>query len=194
MRTKESGFTLTEMMTAIALFSLVIVGVVYSHLVGLRFLNITLAKCKAGASARTALNAVREDVRSAKTLYVGYGSDTRFTNIADSLPQQGNALQIYPTSDTNVFVRYYLDPDYQQLNRVSNSETQPRTIASYVTNHVPFRAEDFAGNTLTNSQNNRIISLTLELCQWEFQMAGSGDQAPYDYFRLQTKAARRAIE
>jgi len=193
-RSRQGGFTLAEIMTATGLFSLVVVAVVYSHLLGLKMFNITATRLSATFGARAALNSVRDDIRSGKTLYVGSGNSAGFTNVAGNGPQQGNALQIYPTAATNVFVRYYLDPAAQQLKRVTSGGGGAQVIASYITNQLAFYAEDYAGNTLTNDQNNRVIRLYLEFYQWEFPVAGAGPGAFYDYYRLQTRATRRTIE
>jgi hypothetical protein len=156
--------------------------------------NITATKLSASAGARAALNRMRDEIRSGKTLYVGMGNSTGFTNTAANTPCQGNALQIYPTTATNVFVRYYLDAPAQKLKRVANGGSKAETISSYITNQVAFYAEDYAGNILTNEQNNRVIRLSLEFYQWEFPVAQAKVGAFYDYYHLQTRIARRTIE
>jgi hypothetical protein len=181
-------------MTAMLIFSLVVVALVYTHLFSLRMFNITATKLSASAGARKALNLVRDEIRSGKTLYVGNGDNLGFTRIADNRPQEGNALQIYPTASTNTYVRYYLDPVNQELKRVVAGSTQPFVIARFITNQLAFRAEDYAGNALTNSQNNRVIRMTLEFYQWEFPVARAGAGAFYDYYRLQTRMTRRTID
>jgi hypothetical protein len=60
-------------------------------------------------------------------------------------------------------------------------------VANFVTNLIPFRAENYLGQVLTNNQNNRVIRMNLEFYQWEFP-------EEYDYYGLQTKVTRRAIE
>ncbi len=189
-----AGFTLTEIMTAMAIFSLVVIAVVYSHLLGLRMYNITATKLSASASARSALNQVRDDIRSAKLLYVGNGNARGFTNVADNAPRRGNALQLYPTKATNVFLRYYTDQQKQALMRWESGTTNVILVAPYVTNLVSFTAEDFAGNTLTNDQNNRVVRMNIDFYQWEFPVAQAGGGAYYDYYRLQTRITRRTIE
>jgi len=190
----QAAFTLAEIMTAVGLFSLVVIGVVYSQLFGMRMLNITATKLSACDGARKVLNCVRDDIRSGKLLYVGNGNATGFTNIAGNGLQQGNALQIYPTTATNVFIRYYLDPVSQSLQRVTNGSTQVQVLAPYLTNQIAFIAEDYAGNTMTNYQNNRVIRMVLDFYQWEFPVAQVGGGAFYDYYRLQTRMTRRTLE
>ena len=170
----RSAFTLAEIMTAMGLFSLVVIGVVYSQLFGMRMFNITSTRLSASDSARKVLNRVRDDIRSGKILYVGNGDSADFTNITLNGLRQGNALQIYPTTDTNVFIRYYLDPASQSLKRTASGSGQVQVLAPYLTNQIAFFAEDFAGNTLTNDQNNRVIKMVLDFYQWEFPVAQVG--------------------
>jgi hypothetical protein len=181
-------------MTAMAVFSLVVIVVVYSHLIGLRMFNITATKLGASTSARQTLGKVRDDVRSGKLLYVGNGNDHGFTNIAGNALRQGNALQVYPTPDTNTYVRYYLDSAAQELKRITSGSTQAVVVARFITNQIAFSAEDFAGNVLTTDQNNRVVRLNLEFYQWEFPIARAGAGAFYDYYQVQTRITRRAIE
>ena len=193
-RSGRSAFTLAEIMTAMGLFSLVVIGVVYSQLFGMRMFNITATRLSASDSSRKVLNRVREDVRSGKLLHVGNGDSAGFTNISLTGLRQGNALQIYPTTDTNVFVRYYLDAASQTLQRVASGGSPAEVLAPYLTNQIAFVAEDCSGHTLTNDQNNRVIKMMLDFYQWQFPVAQVGAGAFYDYYHLQTRIARRTIE
>jgi hypothetical protein len=192
--TSRAAFTLAEIMTAMGLFSLVVIGVVSSQLFGMRMFNVTSTRVAASENARKVLNSVRDDIRSGKILYVGNGSSAGFTNIARNGLRQGNALQIHPTTDTNVFIRYYLDLDSQSFQRTTSGSEQVQVLAPYLTNQIAFVAEDFAGRTLTNDQNNRVIKMVLDFYQWEFPVARVGAGAFYDYYHLQTRITRRTIE
>ena len=115
--TGRGAFTFAEIMTAMGLFSLVVIGVVSAQLFGMRLFNITSTRLSASDSSRKVLNSVRDDVRSGKILHVGNGDSLHFTNIALNGLRQGNALQIHTTTDTNAYIRYYLDPASQCLMR-----------------------------------------------------------------------------
>ncbi len=189
-----AAYTLTEVLVAGALFSLVILGTVYAHVVGLKMFNVNATKLSASASGRTALNSIRDDIREAKMLQVGNGNAVTFTNVVNGQPQQGNAIQIYPSASTNLFVRYYVNPLTRQLERKASDSATIRGVAFYLTNTIVFRAEDFHGQPLTNNQNNRLVRMVLEHYQWEFPVARAGVGGHYDYYRLQTRMTRRAIE
>jgi hypothetical protein len=192
--TGRGGFTLAEIMIAMGLFSLVVIGVVSAQLFGMRLFNVTSTRLSASDNARKVLNCVRDDIRSGKILYVGNGSSGQFTNIALNGLRQGNALQIHPTANTNVFVRYYLDLTNQCLMRFTSGASQAEVLARYLTNRIAFLAEDCSGHTLTNDQNNRVIRLMLDFYQWEFPVAQARAGAFYDYYHLQTRISRRTIE
>jgi hypothetical protein len=193
-RAGQAAFTLAEIMTAMTLFSLVVIGIVYANLVGMRMFTITSTRLSASDGARRVLDRVRDDVRSGKILNVGNGDSTHFTNVPSTGLRQGNALQIHPTSNTNVFIRYFLDPVTQSLKRTTSGSGQVEMLAPYLTNRLAFYAEDCSGHTLTNDSNNRVIKLVLEFHQWEFPVAQVGAGAFYDHYHLQTRITRRAIE
>lgn len=186
---KVRAFTITELMIAMGLFALVVIGSILSHVVGLKMCTINQTKLKTTHTARAALSRAEDEIRSAMELHVGNGNITNFTYAGTNQLRQGNAVQIYPTGDTNNFIRYYLDTTDQTLKRVASGGGF-ETIANYITNKIPFAAEDYEGNVLTNDQNNRVIRMNFEFYQWEF--AGPNARNVYDYYRLQTRIARRA--
>jgi prepilin-type N-terminal cleavage/methylation domain-containing protein len=191
---QRRAFTLTETMVAMAVFAVCLVGVVSAHIFGLRMYNIAASKLSASDNSRKVTSLIRNEIRQAKLIEVGSGGDAGFTNAPDGGPQCGNALRIFPTTATNDYVLYYGNAADQTLRRLRSGAGAAAVIARYVTNQVLFQAEDYAGNVLTNDQNNRIISLRLEFWQWEFPVAQAGLGGWYDYNRLQTKTTRRAIE
>jgi prepilin-type N-terminal cleavage/methylation domain-containing protein len=190
----SSAFTIVELMIALAIFSLVIIGSIYCHLMGLKMSTMAQAKLKATHTARAALNRTRDEIRSASILYVGTGNKNGFTNAVQNGLRQGNALQICPTGNTNNYIRYYLDGTDKTLKRIVSGSGNPETIASYITNQIGFAAEDFAGNVLTNDQNNRVIRMNLEFSQWEFDVLTANGGSLYEYYRVQTRTARRALQ
>jgi hypothetical protein len=135
---------------------------------------------------------VRDEIRQGKLLDVGNRVGTNFNSLGSSGFQKGNALKIFPTTDTNQFVTYWLDESQGKLKRTVSNSTD--IIANYITNKIVFSAEDFRGNVLTNDLNCRVIKMTLEFYQWEFPTASAGSGGYYDYYRLQTRISRRSIE
>ena len=190
----QRAFTLTEVLISMALFLLVIISVVYTQIFGLRLYTLVQTKLSSTEDARHAVQTIRDEVQSAKTVFVGNGSATSFTRMTEGVPQEGNALQIYPTTNTASFVRYYVNPTEQSLRRFVSGEAQTTVVASALTNQIAFWAEDFQGNTLTTDRNNRAIRLTLEFYQLQYPMVRIGPGYLYVYYRLQTRMTRRALE
>lgn len=181
------------MITA-AILSLVVAGVLATNLFGARLYQLTKVKLGATEDARQAISLLISEIRSAKIVRIGNGSLYSFSGIADGALQQGTAIQIYATTNTNVFVRYFLDPEAQQLKRVTNNATAASVVANYVTNTVVFAAEDHLGNVLTNSQNNRVIGLRLQFYQIAFPVVAVGPGNYYDFYQLRTRVTRRMLE
>ena|SRR2546423_1675601 len=191
---KHSGFTLTEMLIALGLLSLVVLGGTYSHLLGLRMSTITQSKLLTAQFARAALNDTRDEIRSAQTVYVGNGTKTSFTFLPANAPRQGNAVQIYLTTDTNDFIRYYVDATDQTLRRITKGSTNAAVIGNYVTNLIAFTAEDFAGRAMTNDQDNIVVRMNLDFLKLDYAVLDARGRKVTDYYRVQTRTTRRAIE
>jgi len=183
---RNAGFTVAEIMISMTIFLLVVSGVLATHIFGLKMATVNRSKLVATQDAREALNNVRDDIRSGKIVYVGNGTANSFTRIPVNSPQQGNSILIHPTLNTNRFVQYFVDFSDDTLKR-RESGSEIAIVANFITNLIPFRAENYLGQVLTNDQNNRVIRMNLEFYQWEFP-------EEYDYYGLQTKVTRRAIE
>lgn len=188
---RRAAFSLTELITSLAVFSLVSIAVVYSHIMGLKMYNITATKLSASSAARMAVSRIRDEMRAGHGFDVGTGTASTFTNLPSSTPRQGNALQIYPFAQNKTnFIRYFRDAGDNKIKRVVSGNNRVEVIAPYVNNPLVFFAEDYAGNILTNDNNNRIIRVTMQFYQWEFPVATVG--AFYDYYRLDTRITKRA--
>ena len=79
-------------------------------------------------------------------------------------------------------------------NNTALAGTLTSKLVVYITNYYVFDAEDAFTNILTTYQNNRLIHIKLQFSQWEYPLAGvMGQNAMYDYYQLQTRAAPRII-
>lgn len=192
---RPHAFTLTELVVTMAIVLLVLAGATASHLFGARLYQITKVKLGANDDARRALSTLIEEVRSAKIVKVGTGDASSFAEIPLDTPQQGTALQIYATTNTNVFIRYFWDAEDQSLKRTTSDDAGAVTVvANYVSNNLVFSAEDHLGHVLTNNQNNRVIGLLLQFYQIEYPVVSIGPGQPYDYYQLRTRITRRVLE
>src|ERR1700734_1329596 len=110
---RTSGYTLVEMITTVGIFLFIFVGVMVSvQLFGLRVYTLEATKLVATAGARNAMNNMRDEIREAKTAYVGNcttESTNSFTLIGVTNAQAGNAIILYPTTNMAAYTVYYLD-------------------------------------------------------------------------------------
>lgn len=191
----RAAFSLVEMSVSMGLYLGVFVGVMVAVLVfGLRVQTLAASKLIATADSRKALNALREQVRAAKTVYVGTYAQGAFLRITNGLPQTGNALAIY-FNDANdvpgeVPVVYYQDAS-TIFRKQSNAVT---LFANYVTNYYVFAAEDYQARIMTSYNNNPVIRITLQFHQWEYPvcMVGSNGVNAFNHYRLQARISRRS--
>lgn len=190
----ERGFTLNEIMVTMAILLMVLAGMLSAHLFGMRMLEITKAKLGANDEARRAIGWLIEEVRTAKIVKIGKGDLGSFAEVETGTKQKGNALQIYPTADTNTFIRYFWDAADNRLKRTTDGAASVAIVASSITNQNVFTAEDHLGNLLENNQNNRVIGLTLQFYQIQYPIVPIGAGQFYDFYQLRTKITRRALE
>ena len=193
-QTGEIAFTLNELMIAMAIFLLVIAGVVSSHMFGLRMLQLAQTKLGSSEGARKAFDQIVSDVGSAKTVRIGAGTFTSFTEIGVNTQQQGSAIQINSSTNTNFFIRYYLDATDKRLKRMTNNATTNTIVASAISNQVLFAYENFAGTVLTNRQNNSVLAVTLRFYQLDYPTVPVGPGNYYDSYMIQTRIARRGSD
>jgi len=188
----RQGFTLTELMITMALVLIVLAAVLSCHLFGMRLFELTKAKLGASDEARGAISTLISEIRSAKKLRIGSGTLASFAEVIPNQPQVGNAIQIYPTINTNSFIRYFWDSTDQKLKRATNDAAEAYVVAHSISNQIVFTAEDYAGQVLTNNDNNRVIGLSLQFYQLQYPAVSIGPGNHYDYYQLRTKITRRA--
>ena len=195
---RQRAFSFVEMMVASAVFALVISAIVWTNLVGMTMMDFTRPKLEAEMQCRRLLDQLVEEISSARIVRVGEGDLATFAPVADGSPMQGSALQLHPTLDTNLFIRYFLDAGDQSLKRITNGAVGATIIAQAVTNDLVFSARTYAlatnsaeGDVLTTDRQNMAIEVDLQFSQ----IGGSGTPVgPDNYFRsyrFRTQVARR---
>lgn len=157
-----SGFTLTNLMVSLTIFGMVLSSMIAAHLFGLRMMELSRLQLEASDTFTGSFSPLFTDVRSAKRLRLGNGDRQSFQEAQAMAVQQGNALQVYPTRDTNLFVRYFLDSQDHALKRLDPNGSLT-VIARSLTNDVLFTAENYAGAKLTNMNSFAAISITLDV-------------------------------
>jgi len=191
---KGQAFTLPELMVTMAIFFMFIAGILYCHLFGVRMFEITKAKLGASDEARQAISLLISEIRTAKNVKIGSGHLGSFTEISLNTPQIGNALQVYSSSNTNSYVRYFWDSSDSKLKRTINGGAAMNVVAHFITNNMVFTSEDYLGNIITNNQNNRVIGLNMQFFQIQYPVYLIGPGNYFDFYQLRTKITRRALE
>ena len=190
---RVKAFSLTELLVVSALALLVGAMLLSAMFFANRMWQITQSKIHSADKTRQVIRLLSTHVHSARILRVGSGSSSSFTEAPLDAPQEGNSIQIYSTTDTNAYIRYYRDGSDKKLKFVTNGSGTPIVIAKQVVNDVVFRIEDFNGNVLTGKQNNCVLGLTLDFAEIEGPGVPVGPGNYYQSFRIATKIAQRTL-
>jgi len=202
----DRGFTVVEMVTVAGIFAVVVGAMVCLQIFGIRIYTLAATKLTATTGGREALNQIRDQIREGKMVYVGTCTNLSISSfkLITNAPQQGNALIIYPTTNTTWYSIYYLDTSTGtnrliQFNISNSVTTYTNTLANYITNNIVFDARDWLNNIVSNEtclDNRLLIEVTMQFSQWEYPLAfvnGAGtNQNMYDYYQLRTRVFRRA--
>jgi prepilin-type N-terminal cleavage/methylation domain-containing protein len=189
---RQTGFTLTELMVSMTIFSLVIAGMIAGHVFGLKVFQLTRSNLGAADSGRILSMRLGTDVRLAECIKIGRGDRKSFQELSPLETQEGNAIQIYRSSATNDYTRYYVDAVDGKMMSVSADGAGLKLMAEGLINQNVFRAEDAAGRTLSNRQNSFVLGVILQYSKVPGSDAPVGKGKYYDEFQWQMKVATRA--
>jgi hypothetical protein len=191
----ETGLTLVETMTAMGVFSLVIMALLYAHIFGLKQDQLVESKLGASDQSRKSFEQIMRDVRGANTYDIGNYSGSTFTLVPDGTLQNGNAVRIYLTTNRTFSIIYYFDtnstPGTNTLKRIHTGDASATTIADHLTNYygglLLFCSEDHLGNTITDLSNKRVVHFTLGFLQYQYPLTrlGSGSNYLYDFYKME---------
>jgi hypothetical protein len=194
------AFTVAEMVITVGVFMLLMGGILYGYLFGLNLFQITKVKLGASDDARKAVIRLTDEIRSANRIKIGSGNLTNFVEDATNGIQAGFAMQIYPNTNVNNWIRYWYETNsadttnFTKLLRTTDGISFRQTMPHAITNLVPiFSSEDSAGNFLTNNLNNRVIGVTLQFYQLEYPLVKIGNGNYYDFYQLHTRITRRTL-
>lgn len=182
------AFTLTEILLTTALMAGIFAAVYLCQLYGIQMHAFIKPKLDNAAFARESLMPLFEEIRCAQTIEVGNGSWNTFVAAGSTNARSGNALRIYLAGNTNNFIYYFRDSGTETFRRApwGGGGSNSVMVAASVTNAVIFRLEDFRGTLLTNSQNQTVLDVTLQMRQPAFNYRVD------DSYQVHTKISRRA--
>jgi hypothetical protein len=187
------------MLIVAGIFGLLVAGLVAAQIYGMRVYTLVAAKLAAADGARQVVSQLRDQIREANSIYIGNCSSdwTTYEDVTNGY-EQGNAIEIYPTTNTTPFYICYLDTTTgtNRLVLYNGGLGTSQQLANFITNRVIFDAEDLYGNILTNNQNNRVIRVTLQFSQWEYaaNRVGGTNFNAYNFYQLRMSATRRSID
>lgn len=187
------GFTLPEILISMAIFVMIMGLLIATQVYGFRMFSMMRPKLAASDDARRTVSRLTDEIRSAHLVRIGRGDQKIFTEITPGLKQIGNALQIFPTTNTNTYIRYYWDKNALAVQRITDNSPRIWTIAKSVSNEWIFAAEDHKGEVLTNNSNNRVIAMKLDFFETHYPKKSVGAGGMYEYYTIQTKVTRRKI-
>lgn len=181
------GFTLVEILIAMTIFLLMLGGILFANVYGLKMFQLTETKLKVTTWSRETVGKLVDEVRACARVEIR-GTDTNglFTGLLPGETQQGSALFIYPTTNASNFTIYFVNSS-NQLLRVTDQPGSGVILAESVTNSLPFSLQDYEGNVLTNGLNNGVIHVALEFYQPERFLQG------VDYYKLETSVKPRVV-
>ena len=180
----KQGFTLPEIMVTLTIFLFILIGVTFAHLFGLRLFQMHSTKLKVTQWARLTIENVADQIHGCYSVQVGNKTAGGFTGFLPGETNQGNGLLIQPTTNAANFIVYFVNLADQTFQRTDQSGNA-FILANSVTNTLPFCAQDFSGNVLTNNQNNKLIHLTLQFYHAPTYLKSA------DYFQLETSIKQR---
>jgi len=184
----NQGFTLPEILIAMTVFLLMVGGIVAANLFGLRMFQFTQTKLNATTWSRNTFGKITDEIHACHSVSIlTVDTNGNFAELLDGELQQGNALMIFPTTDTNNYTIYFVNSSDETFRQIvaAPSGTNTVILADSVTNNIVFSLQNISGNILTNKDNNRLIHLTLEFYQPERFTLGA------DYYKLETSMTRR---
>jgi prepilin-type N-terminal cleavage/methylation domain-containing protein len=196
LRASRTGFTLPEILITSTIFvTLVTVGMIAVQLFGIRYEQLSQAKLVATADSLRTLSQFRDQIRGASQVQIGTfsSSSPTFVTNANGTSQIGNAVQVYPSTNTTQYLIFYRDTVNTNLYYVTNNQSVTTSspgflLARWVSNTNCFQAEDTSGKVLTNVQNNCAIHMTLQFFEKLYVFSGN----PTNYYYLDTRASPRA--
>jgi prepilin-type N-terminal cleavage/methylation domain-containing protein len=181
---RQCGLTLTEMMVSMSIFGVAVVGLIYTQMFGMFQDQLVNSKSGACEMSRLSFNDLMADIRAAKIWQVGNGNAAAFTPIALGAAQQGNAIKLSLTIDTNQYLLYYFDTNACKLLRWHNGDAAPTTLAQFLTNTMYFSAETYQGSTQYDLSHKGVVHVAMQFCQYQYPLTRIGPGYLYNSYEM----------
>lgn len=189
-----SGLTLVETMVTMTVGMLMLAGLITTMVFIMRQDQLVESKLGANDQSRRAFDQMTMDIRKSKIFNVGEGNQTTFVADASGTAQDGNALKLHFSTDTNNYVVYYFTTS--TVSGVTSVSLRRRTntssytvVAGDLTNGPTFREEDHLGQLRTNALYKYVIRVKLEFRQYQYPLTQVGPGFLYDYYKLEFRVS-----
>jgi prepilin-type N-terminal cleavage/methylation domain-containing protein len=189
---RKAGFTLSELMVASAIFSLTVLGFVYCQMFGMRQDELVNSKIGSSEQARLSFNELANNIRSAKIWQIGDGDLNSFSGIPPGSNQQGTALKLSLTTDTNHYYLYYFDTNACKLFRGHSGSAAVMCLAQFLTNAMYFQAQNYRGENQTDLTHKGVIDVVMQFCQYQYPLTKVGPGYFYDYYKMELRLTPHA--
>lgn len=184
---QSQALTLVELMVSTSLFSLAVLGMVYTQLFALSQDQLVNSKSGASEQARLSFNNMMSDIRSAKIWAIGNWNGTSFTPTPNGTAQQGNSIELSLTTDTNKYIIYYFKTNTCELRRWHSGDAQETVLVQSLTNTMLFSAQDYTGATQTDLTHKGVISVLMQFCQYQYPITKIGPGYFYNFYQIGLK-------
>lgn len=188
----SEAFTLTELMTTVAIFSLVVIAMVSLQIFGFKMDSLTSSKLKSTADSLRILDQIRNQIReTTEMVRVGnYNvSNSIFIADANGQPAVGNAVQI--SNDPGNVITFYLNTNtgtLYELGDTTNGQPMALTQSKSIVNSQPFQKENCFGKTISvGSSDHYTVKMTLLFSNLVYSIP----TPTYDTYRLESRATPR---
>ena len=194
------AFTLAEMMTVVAIFSMIAIGMISLQVFGFKMNAFTSSKLAMTADGLKALNQIRNRIRQATNAVmtgnvgVMIGNfdvgNNKFTPIVNG-NLIGNAVQI--SNNPADYVTFYVSTNSFGLTKgnlfMKSTNGQPIVLThSNIIYQPAFQAEDYNGNIIAaNSSEHYTIHMMLQFQKLDF----TTPTVTYDYYQLESRGTPR---
>ena len=132
----DEGFTLPEILIAMAVFLLVLIGIISANLFGLKMFQITNTKLNVITWSRETSDKMTAEVHACNSVWVGnVTTNGVFEGLLDGETQQGTGLLIYPTTNTTNYIIYFVNPSDQTFRRTTGQPGHRRDSGRFGHQH-----------------------------------------------------------
>lgn len=178
------AFTLVEMVITAAIFSLVVLAMVYTQIFGMRQDELAQSKLGASDASRRSFDQLAIDIRSAKNWTVGDMVSSTYVAIGTNGNQTGTALQLCLGTNLNTFIWYYFVTNQGTLYRMHTNQS-PVLICKNLTNSLFFQAENHRGVVQSTRNFKSVIHVMLQFAQYQYPQTIVGAGYYYDFYKME---------